>query len=177
MSSITSSVESGEGGQRQPLGDPSHPSAPMGAGSPPGATREGKSMCCHGGILKPEWVCWCLEHPQDDAAPQGQPPPWHPPAFSGSRATPGMGVWLVGRLVGMGTSVGTLGTVGQSRGSECGTTTGCAGRQRSLGDIWDIAGVWGESGAHRRAGARGPGPAGSPPGPPSRPHAGASSGA
>lgn len=72
MSSITSSVEPGEGGQHQPLGAPSHPSAPMGARSPPGATREGKiNVLSWDG---PEWVCWCLEHSQDDAAPQGQPP-------------------------------------------------------------------------------------------------------
>lgn len=58
MSSITSSVEPGEGGQRQPPGAPSHPSAPMGARSPPGATREGKSTCFHGMGLSGSVGAW-----------------------------------------------------------------------------------------------------------------------
>lgn len=177
ISSITSSVEPGEGGQHQPPGAPSHPSAPTGDRSPPmgdrspvEATREGKSMCCHRGILKSNWVPQCLEHPQNNAAPQEQ----HPPAFSGSRAMPGMGVWLAGRLLGTGTSLGTLGTAGHSRDCQCGTTIGRTGR---LGVPRGRLGCQVVCrGAYRRVGARGPVPAGSPPGPPSRPHAGASSG-
>lgn len=76
ISSINSHVEPGEGGQCQPPGAPSHPSAPMGDRSPPTgdrspakATREGKSMC-HRGILKFDWVHQCLEHPQNNATPQ-----------------------------------------------------------------------------------------------------------
>lgn len=51
-----------------------------------------------------------------------------------------MGVRLAGWLVGTGTSLGTLGTAGQSGDRKCGTTTGCTGRQRSLGDVWDVGG-------------------------------------
>lgn len=110
MSSITSSGEPGEGGQCQPPGPPSHPFALMSAKSQPAATRGGKSMCSHKGT-KPQWLLEqkTMLHPKDS-------PPWHPPAFSGSRAMPGMGVRLAGQLVGSRISLGTLGTTGQSKG-------------------------------------------------------------
>lgn len=94
ISSITSSVEPGEGGQHQPPGAPSHPSAPTSDRSPPTgdrspveATREGKPMCCHRGILKSNWVHRCLEHPQNNTAPQEQ----HPPPNSTHLPSPGPG--------------------------------------------------------------------------------------
>lgn len=123
MSSITSSVEPGEGGQHQPPGPPSHPFAPMSARSPRGATRGGKLMCSHRGII-PQWH---LEYQKTMLHPKDSPP-WHPPVLSGSRTMPGMVVWLAGRLVGSRTSLGTLGTTGQSRDRDCGTTTVCTGR-------------------------------------------------
>lgn len=49
---------------------PSHLFAPMSARSPPGATRGGKSMCSHKGMKPP----LAPGAPQDNAAPQGQPP-------------------------------------------------------------------------------------------------------
>lgn len=74
--------------------------------------------------MKPQWH---LEHQKTMLHPNNSPP-WHPPAFSGSRAMPGMGVRLAGWLVGSRTSLGTLGTTGQSRDHDCGTTTACTGR-------------------------------------------------
>lgn len=61
----------------------------------------------------------------------GTAPSWHPPVFSGSRAMPGMGVWLVRT----GTSSGTLGT--ETWSMDFKTITG---KQRSPGDMWDIKG-------------------------------------
>lgn len=84
-------------------------------------------MCSHRG-MKPQWN---LEHPKDS-------PSWNLPAFSGSRMMPGMGVRLAGRLVGSRTSLGTLGTMGQSRDRGCRTTTGCTGRQSPQEDDLDL---------------------------------------
>lgn len=70
-------------------------------------------------------------HPKDS-------PPWHPPAFSGSRAMPGMGVRLAGRLVGSRTSLGTVGTAGQSGDCDCETTIGCTRRRKPQENVSDM---------------------------------------
>lgn len=81
---------------------------------------------------------------------------------------PGMGVrpggWLVGMGMWMGTSFGTLGTAGQS--GRC---------QRWEHEELEVP--RGTRDAHHRAVLHGPAPSGSPAGPPSGLHVGASSGA
>lgn len=136
MSSITSSVEPGEGGQRQPLGAPSHPSAPMGARSPPGATREGKSTCCHGMGPSGSVGAWSTHkmmlRPRDS-------PLMAPTCLLRVQGNPGDGC-AAGRVAGGHGDL--LGDTGHCRAERrpCGTTTGCTGRQRSLGDVWDVGG-------------------------------------